>query len=50
MQRLAVEKVSGKIKNRKGGWGQQTKPLVLVFLGPSGTGKTELAKQVRVRV
>jgi hypothetical protein len=45
-QRLAVEKISSKIKNRQGGWGQQTKPLVAVFLGPSGTGKTELAKQL----
>lgn len=45
-QHLAVDKVSGKVKNRLGGWGRQTKPLVLVFLGPSGTGKTELAKQI----
>ena len=28
------------------GWGRRDKPLVLVFWGPSGTGKTELAKQL----
>ena len=28
------------------GWGRRTKPLVMVFWGPSGTGKTELARQL----
>ena len=45
-QELAVKRVTNKLKSRQRGWGRRTKPLVLVFWGPSGTGKTELARQI----
>ena len=45
-QELAVKRATNKLKNRQQGWGRRTKPLVLVFWGPSGTGKTELARQL----
>ena len=44
-QELAVKRATNKLKNRQQGWGRRNKPLVLVFWGPSGTGKTELAKR-----
>ena len=45
-QDLAVKRATNKLKNRQQGWGRRTKPLVMVFWGPSGTGKTELARQL----
>ena len=34
------------IRRREGGWTDDEHPLVFLFLGSSGIGKTELAKQV----
>ena len=45
-QELAVKRATNKLKNRQQGWGRRNKPLVMVFWGPSGTGKTELAKRL----
>ena len=47
-QDSAVKAAAAAIKRKLRGWELQEpkKPLVLAFLGPSGTGKTELAKQI----
>ena len=45
-QELAIEAVASAVMVRDSGWEREDKPLVLLFLGPSGVGKTELAKQV----
>lgn len=34
------------IRRKENGWYDEDHPLVLLFLGSSGIGKTELAKQV----
>jgi len=34
------------IRRKENGWADDTHPLVFLFLGSSGIGKTELAKQV----
>lgn len=34
------------IRRKEGGWTDEEHPLVFLFLGSSGIGKTELAKQV----
>ncbi|XP_032223000.1 caseinolytic peptidase B protein homolog isoform X2 [Nematostella vectensis] len=38
--------VSGAIRRKENGWHDEDHPLVFLFLGSSGIGKTELAKQV----
>ncbi|KAL7674267.1 hypothetical protein ACOME3_000546 [Neoechinorhynchus agilis] len=45
-QREAIDAVSGAIRRKESGWCSEEKPLVFLFLGSSGVGKTELAKQV----
>lgn len=37
--------LSQHIINAKSGWGESDRPLVMVFLGPSGVGKTMMAKR-----
>jgi ATP-dependent Clp protease ATP-binding subunit ClpB len=38
--------VASAIRRRENGWHDEDRPLVFMFLGSSGIGKTELAKQV----
>lgn len=38
--------VSAAIRRRENGWHDEEHPLVFLFLGSSGVGKTELAKRV----
>jgi hypothetical protein len=49
-QVLAVKRATNRLKSRQQGWGRRTKPLVMVFWGPSGTGKTELARQIAAAI
>lgn len=41
-----IESVASAIRRRENGWHDADKPLVFLFLGSSGIGKTELAKQL----
>ena len=41
-----IQAVASAIRRRENGWNNEEKPLVLMFMGSSGIGKTELAKQV----
>ncbi|KLO08744.1 P-loop containing nucleoside triphosphate hydrolase protein [Schizopora paradoxa] len=45
-QRGAVHSVASAIRMRENGWSDPYRPLVMLFLGSSGVGKTELAKQL----
>lgn len=45
-QRGPIRCVSNAIRLRENGWVDPDRPLVMLFLGSSGVGKTELAKQV----
>ncbi len=45
-QRGPVRSVASAIRLRENGWIDPDRPLVMLFLGSSGVGKTELAKQV----
>ncbi|XP_074619996.1 mitochondrial disaggregase-like [Acropora palmata] len=45
-QEGAVLTVAATIRRRENGWFDEEHPLVFLFLGSSGIGKTELAKQV----
>ncbi len=45
-QKGAVNTVSSALRRKKDGWDEEKHPLVFLFLGSSGIGKTELAKQV----
>ena len=36
------------IRRKEGGWTDDEHPLVFLFLGSSGIGKTELGKQVNL--
>ncbi|KAB7500216.1 Caseinolytic peptidase B-like protein [Armadillidium nasatum] len=45
-QEGAIATVSGAIRRKENGWYDEEHPLVFLFLGSSGIGKTELAKQV----
>ncbi|CAL4077482.1 unnamed protein product, partial [Meganyctiphanes norvegica] len=45
-QEGAIAIVSGAIRRKENGWYDEDHPLVFLFLGSSGIGKTELAKQV----
>jgi ATP-dependent Clp protease ATP-binding subunit ClpB len=42
--------VASAIRRRENGWHDEDKPLVFLFLGSSGIGKTELAKQLAAYV
>lgn len=41
-----LDKITMKITNREAGLGDNTKPESFLFLGPTGVGKTETAKQL----
>lgn len=45
-QHQAILAVSQQIRRKENGWHSSEHPLVFLFLGSSGIGKTELAKQV----
>jgi len=45
-QDVAINAVAAAIRRRENGWVDDDHPLVFLFLGSSGIGKTELAKQV----
>lgn len=45
-QKGAITTVSAAIRRKENGWYDDNHPLVFLFLGSSGIGKTELAKQV----
>lgn len=43
-QHYAVKAVCDAVRAKQNGWADEQHPLVFLFLGPSGVGKTELAK------
>ncbi|CAG0888056.1 unnamed protein product [Cyprideis torosa] len=45
-QEGAIQLVASTIRRKENGWVDEEHPLVFLFLGSSGIGKTELAKQV----
>ena len=45
-QRGAIAQVAAAIRRKENGWVDADHPIVMIFLGSSGIGKTELAKQV----
>lgn len=45
-QDAAISMVAATIRRKENGWIDEDHPLVFLFLGSSGIGKTELAKQV----
>lgn len=45
-QESAIATVAATIRRKENGWFDDNHPLVFLFLGSSGIGKTELAKQV----
>lgn len=45
-QEGAIHTVASAIRRKENGWYDEEHPLVFLFLGSSGIGKTELAKQV----
>lgn len=45
-QEGAIATVCGAIRRKENGWYDEEHPLVFLFLGSSGIGKTELAKQI----
>ncbi|KAL2096273.1 hypothetical protein ACEWY4_008421 [Coilia grayii] len=45
-QEGAINTVAAAIRRKENGWYDEEHPLVFLFLGSSGIGKTELAKQV----
>lgn len=47
-QEAAIRCVAAAIRRKENGWSDSDHPLVFLFLGSSGVGKTELAKQVDV--
>jgi len=44
-QKNAIFSVAGQIRRKENGWHSSNHPLVFLFMGSSGIGKTELAKQ-----
>ncbi|XP_041973479.1 caseinolytic peptidase B protein homolog [Aricia agestis] len=42
----AIETVAAAVRRKESGWADDEHPLVFLFLGSSGIGKTELAKQL----
>lgn len=45
-QEGAITTVAATIRRKENGWSDEQHPLVFLFLGSSGIGKTELAKQI----
>ncbi|XP_012288183.1 caseinolytic peptidase B protein homolog [Orussus abietinus] len=45
-QESAISLVASTIRRKENGWIDENHPLVFLFLGSSGIGKTELAKQI----
>ncbi|EDV21537.1 uncharacterized protein TRIADDRAFT_60107 [Trichoplax adhaerens] len=45
-QELPIAAVASAIRRKENGWHNEDRPMVFLFLGSSGIGKTELAKQV----
>ncbi|KAL7064230.1 hypothetical protein AAHC03_04713 [Spirometra sp. Aus1] len=45
-QEQAIRTVASAIRRKENGWHDEDHPLVFLFLGSSGIGKTEMAKQV----
>jgi ATP-dependent Clp protease ATP-binding subunit ClpB len=45
-QNYAISTVCAAIRRKESGWTSDESPLVFLFLGSSGVGKTELAKQI----
>ena len=45
-QEGALNAVGSAVRRRENGWYDEEHPLVFLFLGSSGIGKTELAKQL----
>ncbi|XP_050436131.1 caseinolytic peptidase B protein homolog [Adelges cooleyi] len=45
-QESAIKSVAAAIRRKENGWMDEEHPLVFLFLGSSGIGKTELAKQI----
>eukprot|EP00124_Ichthyophonus_hoferi_P003506 Ihof_evm1s307 gene=Ihof_evmTU1s307 len=45
-QQGAINIVSSAIRRKENGWQDEDRPLVFLFLGSSGIGKTEMAKQL----
>ncbi|KAM7537083.1 hypothetical protein Aperf_G00000075049 [Anoplocephala perfoliata] len=45
-QESAIEIVTAAIRRKEKGWHDDDHPLVMLFMGSSGVGKTEIAKQV----
>ncbi|XP_014356863.2 caseinolytic peptidase B protein homolog [Papilio machaon] len=45
-QQAAIETVAAAVRRKENGWADEEHPLVFLFLGSSGIGKTELAKQL----
>ena len=45
-QRGPIRSIANAIRLREGGWVDPDRPLTMLFLGSSGVGKTELAKQI----
>ncbi|BET01516.1 AAA domain (Cdc48 subfamily) [Nesidiocoris tenuis] len=45
-QEAAIATVASAIRRKENGWADDEHPLVFLFLGSSGIGKTELAKQL----
>ncbi|XP_068627678.1 mitochondrial disaggregase-like isoform X2 [Battus philenor] len=45
-QQVAIETVAAAVRRKENGWADEEHPLVFLFLGSSGIGKTELAKQL----
>ena len=49
-QRGPIRSVASALRLRKNGWVDPDRPLVMLFLGSSGVGKTELAKQIAMYI
>lgn len=45
-QKGAITQIASAIRRKENGWVDADHPIVMIFLGSSGIGKTELAKQV----
>lgn len=46
----AIKQVAAAIRRKENGWVDKDHPIVFIFLGSSGIGKTELAKQGQFKI